>query len=139
VIENHTNAETTKQGFFLPPPSKPKERKDSQDCFLSFIDQIQDGFYSSSKLVRNSPQTNRDTYFLIKTRATSVGSYRRNYSHRNVALFRTKAGGPTRANIAYLACSFLELDGSTDNTVKNKGDVLTLALWSRRWYDFRSR
>ena len=53
-------------------------------------------------------------------------SYRRNYSHRGMPLYRTKAGGPTRANIEYMSGSFLELDGSADNTVKTKEDVLTL-------------
>ena len=53
-------------------------------------------------------------------------SNRRNYSHRNVSLFRTKKDGSTRANIAYMTCSFLELDGSTDGTIKTQGDVLTL-------------
>jgi len=55
-----------------------------------------------------------------------VRSYRRNYSHRGMPLYRTKAGGPTRANIAYMTCSFLELDGTTDNTIKTQGDVLAL-------------
>jgi len=77
-------------------------------------------------LIRNTPQTNRDTYFVIKTRATSVGSYRRNYSHRSVALFKTKKLGSTRANIEYLLCNFVELDGSSDNTLKTKEDVLAL-------------
>jgi len=36
-------------------------------------------------------------------------------------------GGATRGNIAFMNCSFLELDGSTDNTIKSKGDVLALA------------
>jgi len=117
----------TKQGFpFFPFPSKLSERKLPEDCNLSFIDQIQDGLYGGSILVRNEPKTTKDTYFLIKTRATSVGSYRRNYSHRNIALFKTKRDGPTRANIEYLTCSFLELDGSTDGTIKNRRDVITL-------------
>ncbi|MCH8014273.1 MAG: hypothetical protein IH823_05730 [Candidatus Dadabacteria bacterium] len=53
-------------------------------------------------------------------------SNRRNYSHRNVSLFRTKKDGSTRANIAYMTCSFLELDGSTDGTIKTRRDVFTL-------------
>jgi len=53
-------------------------------------------------------------------------SIRRHYSHRAVPLFRTKAGGPTRKNIEYMSGSFLELDGSTDNTIKTKEDVNTL-------------
>ena len=126
-IGNITPTKIEKQGFPLsPPPSKPKERKAPGNCFRSYIDQIQDGFYHASKLVRNEPKTTKDTYFLIKTRATSVGSYRRNYSHRNIALFKTKRDGPTRANIEYLTCSFLELDGSTDGTIKSLEDVLTL-------------
>jgi len=82
--------------------------------------------YSGSKLVRNTPRKTSDTYFVIKTRATSVGSYRRNYSHRSVALFKTKKGGATRANIGYMNCSFLELDGANDNTIKSLEDVLSL-------------
>jgi len=93
---------------------------------LSVIDQIQDGLYSGSILVRNSPRKTSDTYFVLKTFKAEVRSYRRNYSHRNVALFRTKKLGPTKANIEYLSCSFLELDGSTDSTIKTQGDVLAL-------------
>ena len=115
------------QGFPLsPPPLKPRKRKAPENCFRSYIDQVADGFYHASKLIRNTPQTNRDTYFVIKTRATSVGSYRRNYSHRSVALFKTKKLGSTRANIEYLLCNFVELDGSSDNTLKTKEDVLAL-------------
>jgi len=55
-----------------------------------------------------------------------VRSYRRNYSHKSVALFRTKKLGSTRANISHITCSFLELDGSTDSTIKTQGDILTL-------------
>ena len=125
---NYYTTQNKKQGFLLaPPPSKPKERKAPQDCFRSYIDQIQDGLYSGSKLVRNTPRKTSDTHFVIKTRATSVGSYRRNYSHKSVALYRTKKLGSTRANIEYLSCSFLELDGSTDGTIKTKEDVLALA------------
>ena len=124
MIGNITNTEDKTQGFFLAPPLKPSERKAPENCFLSFIDQIQGGLYSSSKLVRNSPRTHRDSYFVIKIRATSVRSYRRNYSHKSVALYRTKTGGCTRGNIEYLTCSFLEIDGSTDNTIKSLSDVL---------------
>jgi len=126
VLENTTPTKIEKQKFFLAPPSKTKERKLPENCFRSYIDQVADGFYHASKLVRNTPRKTSDTYFVIKTRATSVGSYRRNYSHRNVALFRTKRDGPTRANIAYMTCSFLELDGSTDGTIKTRRDVFTL-------------
>ena len=62
-IGNTTYTETQKQGFLLaPPPSKPKERKAPQDCFRSYIDQIQDGLYSGSKLVRNTPRKTSDTH-----------------------------------------------------------------------------
>ena len=127
VIGNITNTETKRQEFsFPPPPSYTRKRKAPQNTFRSYIDQLTDG-YGGAKLVRNEPRKTEDTYFLIKTRKTSVGSYRRNYSHKSVALFRTKKLGSTRANIEYLTCSFLELDGSTDGTIKNKDDVLTLA------------
>ena len=126
MLENTTPTKIEKQRFFLAPPSKTKERKLPENCFRSYIDQVADGFYHASKLVRNTPRKTSDTYFVIKTRATSVGSYRRNYSHRNVALFRTKRDGPTRANIAFMNCSFLELDGANDGTIKTKEDVLAL-------------
>lgn len=44
-----------------------------------------------------------------------------------MALYRTKKDGSTRANIEFITCSFLELDGSTDSTIKTKEDVLALA------------
>lgn len=125
-MENLTYTEDTKQGFQLPPPSKPRKRKDPENTFLSFLDQIEDGFYHASKLVRNSPRTNRDIYFVVRTMTTEVRSNRRNYSHRNVALFRTKKDGSTKANIEYMTCSFLELDGATNNTIKTQGDIFTL-------------
>jgi len=55
-----------------------------------------------------------------------VRSYRRNYSHKSVALFGTKREGSTRENIAFMTCSFLELDGANDNTLKTKEDVQAL-------------
>jgi hypothetical protein len=112
--------------FSLTPPLRTPNKKSPEDCWLSFIDQLSDGFYSSSKLVRNEPRKTADTYFTIKTRKTSVRSYRRNYSHKSIALFRNKNDGPTRGNIAYILGSFLEIDGSTDNTIKTRRDVLTL-------------
>ena len=130
LIGNITNTETKRQEFsFFPFPSKLSERKLPEDCNLSFIDQIQNGLYGGSILVRNSPRTNKDTYFKFrprKARPTEMKSYRRNYSHRNIALFKTKRGGPTRENIEYLTGSFVELDGSTDNMIKTQGDVLAL-------------
>jgi len=125
MIENTTPTETQKQGFLLAPPLK---RKVPQDGFLSYIDQLTDG-YSSSKLVRNEPLTNKDIYFKFrprKARPTEMRSYSRHYSHRNAGLYRTKAGGPTKENLAYMTCSFLELDGSTNGMIKTQGDVLTL-------------
>jgi len=125
VIENITPTEIQKQGFSLAPPPKGKP---PEDCSRSYIDQLPDG-YSSAKLVRNSPQTNKDIYFKFrprKARPTEMRSIRRHYSHRSVALYRTKKHGPTRANIEYMTCSFLELDGSTDNTIKTQRDVLAL-------------
>jgi len=127
VIGNITPTEVQKQAFLLAPPSKPRKRKDPENTFLSFLDQIQGGLYSGSKLVRNSPRTNRDIYFVVRTMTTEVRSNRRNYSHRNVALFRTKKLGSTRANIEYLSGSFLELDGSTDGMIKTINDVQALA------------
>jgi len=125
VIENITNTETKKQGLRLPPPPS-KPGKAPENCFRSYIDQVADGFYHASKLVRNTPRTNKDIYFTVRTRTTEVRSNRRNYSHRNVSLFRTKKDGSTRANIAYMTCSFLEMDGSTDSTIKTQGDIFTL-------------
>jgi len=125
-MENLTYTETQKQQFLVAPPLNTRKQKDPGDCYSSFIDQIQGGDYSSSKLVRNTPRKTSDSYFLIKTRKTSVGSYRRNYSHKSVALYRTKKEGSTRKNIAFLSCSFLELDGANDNKIKTQGDVLAL-------------
>jgi len=126
-MENLTYTENTKQGFPLsPPPLNTRKTKAPENCNLSFIDQIQDGDYSGSKLVRTSPRTNRDTYFVLRTRATSIRSYRRNYSHKSVALYRTKKEGSTRKNIEYMTSSFVELDGANDNTVKSLEDVLAL-------------
>jgi len=111
-----------------PPPSKPRKWKAPENCNLSFTDQGTDDF-SSAKLVSSTPQTNRDIYFKFrprKARPTEMKSYRRHYSHRSVALSWTKRDGPTRANIAYLTCSFLEMDGANDNSIKTQGDVFTL-------------
>jgi len=55
-----------------------------------------------------------------------VLSYRRNISHISVVSYRTKKDGAKRENIAFMNCSFLELDGSTDNTIKSLEDVQTL-------------
>ena len=127
IATNYYTTQNKGQGFLLaPPPLRTRERKNPQDCFLSYIDQIQDGLYTSSKLVRNEPRINRDTYFVVRTSTTQVRSYRRNYSHRNVALFKTKAGGATRKNIEYMSGSFLEMDGTTDSKIKTQGDVLAL-------------
>jgi len=93
---------------------------------LSVIDELADGLYGGSKLVKNSPQTNKDIYFVVRTSTTQVRSNRRNKTHRNVALFRTKKGGSTRSNIAFMTCSFVELDGANDSKIKTQGDVLTL-------------
>jgi len=101
--------------------------KHPEDCLLSFIDQLSDGFYSSSKLVRNKPKNTRDKHFIVRTFKTEVRSYRRNKTHRSIALYRNKKDGSTRDNIAYVLGSFLELDGSTDGTIKTRRDVLTLA------------
>jgi len=125
--QNLTVTQNQRQGLRLPPPpSKPRKRKAPEDCYSSFIDEIQDGLYGGSKLVRSTPRKTSDTYFIVRTFKESVRSYRRNYSHKNVALFRNKKDGPTRANIEYLTCSFLEMDGSTDRTIKTKEDVFTL-------------
>jgi len=78
-------------------------------------------------MVKAEPRKPSDIYFILRTRTTQVKSRRRNYSHRSVALYRNKKGGSTRANIEYLNCSFLELDGANDNTIKSLEDVLTLA------------
>ena len=128
MLSTATNYYTTQnkgQGFPLPPPPlKPRKRKAPENCNLSVIDQGTDG-YSPAKLVRNSPQTNKDIYFTIRTTKTVIRSNRRNYSHRSVALYRTKKHGSTRANIEYLSCSFVEMDGS-NGTVKTQEDVFTL-------------
>jgi len=95
---------------------------------LSFIDQGTDG-YGGSKLVRKEPRTNRDTYFKFrprKAKPTEMRSYRRNKTHKSVASYRTQAGGSKRANISHVNCSFLELDGSTNGTIKRKEDVQAL-------------
>lgn len=123
---NNNNKITENQAF---PPSplrtRTRKRKDPEDSFLSFIDQGPNG-YSSSKLVRSAPRRTSDSYFIVKTFKSEVRSYRRNYSHRSVALYRTKKDGPTRVNIEFLTCSFLELDGANDSTVKSLKDVTTL-------------
>jgi len=121
IIQHRTKV---KDFHFPPPPLKPRKRKAPENCNLSVIDQGTDG-YSPAKLVRNSPQTNKDIYFTIRTTKTVIRSNRRNYSHRSVALYRTKKHGSTRANIEYLSCSFVEMDGS-NGTVKTQEDVFTL-------------
>jgi len=122
VMENLKPNQHKTQGFLLAPPLK---RKLPQDCFLSFIDQLTDG-YGGSILVRKEPRKTADIYFTVRTRKTSVLSRRRNSTHVGMPLFETKAGGATRKNIAYMTGSFLELDGSTDGTIKTKTDVLAL-------------
>jgi len=115
--------------FSLTPPLHTPKKKSPEDCWLSFIDQEPNGSYSSSKLIRSEPRSTKDKYYTFKSSYTSqvtVVSYRRNYSHKSIALFRNKKDGPTRGNIAYILGSFLEIDGSTDNTIKTRMDVLTL-------------
>ena len=125
-IGNITPTETQKQQFLVAPPLKGKL---PQNCNWSFIDQFADGLYGSAKLVRSQPRTTSDTYFKFrprKAKPTEMRSYRRNYSHKSVASYRTKKDGAKRENIAFMNCSFLELDGATDNTIKSLEDVLTL-------------
>jgi len=121
---NVTATQDETQAFSLTPPLHTPKKKSPEDCWLSFIDQLSDGFYSSSKLVRNEPRKTADTYCTIKTRKTSLGSYRRNSTHKSIALFRNEKDGSTRGNIAYILGSFLEIDGSTDNTIKTQANVL---------------
>jgi len=126
VIENLKPNQHKTQGFPLPPPPlKPRKQKASKDCYLSFIDETPDG-YGGSKLVRNTPRTHRDTYFVVRTFKAEVRSHRRNKTHRSVASYRTKKEGSTRKNISHMNCSFLELDGSTDGSIKSLEDVYTL-------------
>ena len=126
-MENLKPNQHIKQGFpFLLHPSNTRKWKAPENCFRSYIDQVADGFYSSSKLVKNEPRKTSDSYFIVKTFKAEVRSYRRNYSHKSIALFRTKKEGSTRKNIEYMLCSFVELDGSTDNSIKTQRDVMTL-------------
>ena len=113
----------------VPPPLKPRKWKAPKDCYLSVIDQGKDGDYGSAKLVRKEPRTNRDIYFKFrprKSKPTEMKSYRRDKTHRSVVSYRTKTGGAKRENIAFMNCSFLELDGANDNTLKTQGDVQAL-------------
>jgi len=129
TIENTKPYPNKGQAFYLTPPLRTPKKKSPEDCWLSFIDQEPDGSYSSSKLIRSKPRSTKDKYYTFKSSYTSqvtVVSYRRNYSHKSIALFRNKKDGPTRGNIAYILGSFLEIDGSTDNTIKTRRDVLTL-------------
>jgi len=129
LIENLTNTETQKQGLIAPPPLNPRKQKALKDCYLSVIDQGKDGDYGSAKLVRKEPRTNRDIYFKFrprKSKPTEMKSYRRDKTHRSVVSYRTKTGGAKRENIAFMNCSFLELDGANDNTLKTQGDVQAL-------------
>ena len=126
LIENLKPNQHKTQGLIASPPLNTRKQKALKDCYTSYIDQGKDGLYGSAKLVRSQPRTTSDTYFVIKTRKTSVLSYRRNSTHVSVVGYRTKKDGATRANIAYMNCSFLEIDGSTDGTIKSLEDVLTL-------------
>jgi len=90
------------------------------------IDQEHDGSYSPSKFVRSEPRSTRDIYDIFKSNYTSqvtIVSFKRNYSHKCIALFKKKNAGPARDNISYALCSFLELDDSTDGTTKTSKDV----------------
>jgi len=122
----HLPKPESKHFHFPPPPLKSRKQKASKDCYLSFIDEIQGGDYGGAILVRKEPRTHRDIYFTVRTRTTSVLSRRRNSTHVGMPLYRTKAGGPKRSNIEYMTCSFVELDGSTDSTIKTKEDVQAL-------------
>jgi len=126
TIENTKPYPNKGQAFCLTPPLRTPKKKSPEDCWLSFIDQLSDGFYSSSKLVRNKPKSTKDKYLTLRTFKTGVRSYRRNSTHKSIALFRNTKDGSTRGNIAYILGSFLEIDGSTDNTIKTRMDVLTL-------------
>lgn len=94
---------------------------------LAFIDQEYDGLFLRSYLVPEHPKKNNQRYDIFKSRYTGVhiSSYRRNKSHRCIATFKNKGGGPCIGNISQVNCSFLELDGSPDGSVKTRDDVFT--------------
>lgn len=130
--ENYTNIYSIKQAQVIACSLNTKKSKPVENCFHSYIDQFSDVAFSSSKLLRTSPNSNKDIYFTVKTlNAKTIRSYRRNYSHKSVALYKTKKYGPSRENIEYMSCSFLELDGSLDKTIKTQGDISTLIRKNR--------
>ena len=133
-IENTKPYPHKGQAFYLTPPLHTPKKKSPEDCWLSFIDQEPDGSYSSSKLIRSEPRSTKDKHYTFKSSYTSqvtVVSYRRNYSHKSIALFRNKKDGPTKGNIAYILGSFLELDGSTDSTIKTQANVLDYCKFNK--------
>lgn len=93
---------------------------------LAFTDQEYDGTYLSSYLVPEYPKKDKQRYDISKSRFTGVhiSSYRRNKSHRSLATFNTKKGGPSKDNISDMKGSFLELDGSPNTPLKTNNDVL---------------
>jgi len=79
-------------------------------------------------LVRAKPKSIKDLYTTLKStyaNKTEVRSYRRNSTHRCIALLKVKSAGPIRDNIGYMLGSFLELDGSTDGTIKTRADLFS--------------
>lgn len=94
-----------------------KALRNSKGVVLAFIDQDFDGHYNPARMVRLVPKKNKHRYQIFKTRftGTHISSYRRNWSHRNVALFKKAKNGPCIDNILALTCSFLELDGGGHN------------------------
>lgn len=78
--------------------------------------------------MHSKPRSTKEQYIILRsnyTGKTEVRSYRRNSTHRNIALFKSKSAGPIRDNIGYILGSFLELDGFTNGTVKTRKDVVS--------------
>ncbi|MCH7950737.1 MAG: hypothetical protein IH875_09720 [Candidatus Dadabacteria bacterium] len=126
IQQKNTDGEDCRQYKDLLLKPKSVKQKSPDDCFNSFIDQEHDSSYSPSKLVRSEPRSTKDIYDILKSNYTSqvkIVSFKRNYSHKCIALFKKKNAGPVRDNIDYVLGSFLELDGSTDGTTKTRNDV----------------
>lgn len=127
IIKKYLSENSGCQGSFGSRLSKTTRRaKRLEDSCLAFIDQEHDGSYSPARLVPIKPRKNKERYVVFESRYTVqvyISSYRRNWTHRNIATFKKRRkSGPTIDNIETLLGSFLELDASI-NDIKTAEDV----------------
>jgi len=124
-IKKYLSENSSCQGSFGSRLSK-TTRRAKRHPYLAFIDQEVGGSYSPARLVHRDPKKNKQRYQIFQSPYTGqvhISSYRRNWTHRCIAIFKKKRkGGPTIDNIDSNLGSFLELDGSIHD-IKTSEDV----------------